>query len=55
MHLATIRLEPEIWDAVEQRAKRERRPIGAMLRIIVSDAINPRAAERNRTAEATAS
>jgi hypothetical protein len=41
MHVATIRLEPEIWAAVEQRARRERRPIGTMLRIIVSDAISP--------------
>jgi hypothetical protein len=39
--VATIRLEPEIWAEVEPRARRERRPIGTMLRIIVSDAIAP--------------
>jgi hypothetical protein len=41
MHVATIRLEPEVWAVVEQRARRERRPIGTMLRIIVTDAISP--------------
>jgi hypothetical protein len=41
MHVATIRLEPEVWAVVEQRARRERRPIGTMLRIIVSDAVTP--------------
>jgi hypothetical protein len=43
MHVATIRLEPEIWAVVEQRARQERRPIGTMLRIIVSDAVRPAA------------
>jgi hypothetical protein len=41
MHVATIRLDPEVWAVVEQRARRERRPIGTMLRMIVSDAVAP--------------
>jgi predicted DNA-binding ribbon-helix-helix protein len=41
MHTTSIRLEPEIWAEVERRAKRERRPVSNLLRIIVTDAINP--------------
>jgi hypothetical protein len=38
---ASVRLDPETWAEVERRAQKERRPIGNLLRIIVTDAMNP--------------
>ena len=38
---ASVRLDLETFAEVERRAKKERRPIGNLLRIIVTDAINP--------------
>jgi hypothetical protein len=38
---ASVRLDPETWAQVERRARKERRPVGNLLRIIVTDAINP--------------
>jgi hypothetical protein len=38
---ASVRLNPDTWAEVERRPKRERRPIGNLLRIIVTDAVNP--------------
>jgi hypothetical protein len=38
---ASVRLDPETFAEVERRAKKERRAVGNLLRIIVTDAINP--------------
>ena len=35
----TIRVEPELWDRVEQLAREDRRPVAQLLRILVADAI----------------
>jgi ribbon-helix-helix CopG family protein len=48
MHTTSIRLDAEIWAEVERRAKRERRPVSNLLRIIVTDAINPPPAPGDR-------
>jgi hypothetical protein len=40
-HTASVRLDPETWAEVERRARKERRAVGNLLRIIVTDAINP--------------
>jgi predicted DNA-binding ribbon-helix-helix protein len=54
MHTTSIRLEPEIWAEVERRAKRERRPVSNLLRIIVTDAINPPSAAGGQDRDAAA-
>jgi hypothetical protein len=38
---ASVRLDAETWAEVERRARKERRPVGNLLRIIVTDAIAP--------------
>jgi hypothetical protein len=42
---ASVRLDAETWTEVERRARKERRPVGNLLRIIVTDAIAPPPAE----------
>jgi hypothetical protein len=39
-HAASIHLDPDLWDRVEQLAQQERRPISQLLRNIVADAVS---------------
>jgi predicted transcriptional regulator len=39
---ASIHLDPDVWDRVEQLAQQERRPVSQLLRNIVADAVEAR-------------
>jgi hypothetical protein len=42
-----LRLEDEMWDAIEALAKEEDRPLGAMARILLREAIVTREGKRS--------
>jgi predicted transcriptional regulator len=47
---ASIHLDPDVWDRVEQLAQQERRPISQLLRNIVADAVDSRC-DRGQSAD----
>ena len=40
LRAATIRVEPELWERIEQLARADRRPVASYLKIVIADAIS---------------
>jgi predicted transcriptional regulator len=38
-HATTIRVDPELWERIEQLARADRRPVASYLKIVIADAI----------------
>jgi predicted transcriptional regulator len=39
-HATTIRVDPDLWERIEQLARADRRPVASYLKLVIADAIS---------------